>query len=304
MALRWIKILFLFLITPAVFASNCEITTAKIANKRTRLVFTPESGLRFVVGDEKSSRAQRLGARLTRMASPFWLHEMNGVLQGVSKNDKPIPVHDKMLEALKVDYQTHALAMDSIPKTGPLIVPATHPLFGLDGLTILAMLKKVRSDVKIVATSDMMDLVPGFEKESIGVELEGDVHAGGKALRKMADWVKDGHALVIFPSGRITTSPTRPEPWSRSIAMLARRSEATVLPIFVKGQPGLFYRSVNKFIGGLKKSFYPVEILKRRGSTVDLVLGDLISPDNLSKFSSDEEAINFIRDETYQLGRR
>ncbi len=296
------KILLLLLLTTSVFASDCATITAKVA-KAPRLVFTPEAGLRFTIGDGQSSKAKHIGALLTKMASPFWLREMSKVLQNVSKNNKPISVHDKMLEALDVDYRTHGLSLDSIPKTGPLIIPATHPLFGLDGLTIMSMLKKVRPDVKIVANSTM-DLVPGFEGTSIGINMQSDAGANSKAVREMLDWLKDGHALVIFPSAQITTSPTKPEPWSRSTAMLARKSQASVLPIFVKGQPGLFYRLVSNYIGKLKQSFYPVEILKRRGTTVDLVLGEPIDSKTLSKFPDDEVAIDYIRDETYRLGQK
>src|SRR5690349_11848532 len=139
----WIKILLLIGIAQGALATDCKTVTAKVA-QGPRLVFTPENGLRFVVGDGQSAKAKRMGSLLTHMASPFWLREMTGVLRTVASNDRPISIFDKMLEALDVDYRTEGLSQSSIPKTGPLIVPATHPRFGLEGLAIVSMLKKIR----------------------------------------------------------------------------------------------------------------------------------------------------------------
>ena len=62
-----------------------------------------------------------------------------------------------------------------------------------------------------------------------------------RGFRRQA-WLKDGHAIGIFPGGGVSTSekplkgPAVDLPWAPFTAKLLRMSQATVVPVFFVGQ--------------------------------------------------------------------
>ena len=78
---------------------------------------------------------------------------------------------DYTLSALGIDVEVESSGLlTQIPKTGPVLVVANHPLGGLEGVAIAQMLLKVRPDVQVL-TNEMLTRIPELSDIFIGVDV-------------------------------------------------------------------------------------------------------------------------------------
>lgn len=294
-------------VLPLLAAVPCTSTLQQVApSPPVDLVWNAErDSLQFVVKGGDTPRKQKRGDLMTRMAGPFWLTGMSRAISTMTHNPKDLPATEKMLEALDIDYRARG-AVNEIPLTGGLLVVANHPRFGAEGLAIASLLSRKRPDVKIVLNK-MNQTVPGFEEISFGVDMDGDVNKNMRSLKDMQKWLADGHVVLLFPAGAISKypigKPSQDTDWNRTPAFLSRRAGVPVLPIYSDdARPSLFYRMAQPILPKkMMKSTYPQEILRQRGSTIDLNVGQLVTAKTIESFDNDDAAVQFLRQRTYEL---
>lgn len=126
---------------------------------------------------------------------------------------------------------------DSVPQKGPLLIVSNHPGL-LDTLALAVALQ--RDDLKVVARRHpLWDAAPNLRERL--VLLPESSHAPASAIRCMIERLKDGGALLIFPSGKIDPDPavfsveaSDSASWSHLPWVLARRAEGTpIVPVVV-----------------------------------------------------------------------
>ena len=64
---------------------------------------------------------------------------------------KGVDFIDELIKTLEFDIEFDENQLKKIPKDGPLIIVANHPLGGFDGLLLIKYLSLVRKDVKVLA---------------------------------------------------------------------------------------------------------------------------------------------------------
>lgn len=127
----------------------------------------------------------------------------------------------------------------AVPVSGPLLVVANHP-----GLTDTAALLVglARHDVYVVAIDrPFLRALPHTSEHLIYVSPEGAGHR--RALQTVMARLDRGHAVLVFPAGRLepdplvqTGSAESVESWSRSIGLVSKWApDARVLPAVVGG---------------------------------------------------------------------
>ncbi|MGC9523437.1 MAG: lysophospholipid acyltransferase family protein [Anaerolineae bacterium] len=130
-----------------------------------------------------------------------------------------------------------AAGVERVPARGPLIVAANHPGVS-DALVLIAALP--RDDARLVISDvPITRALPHAAAHFIHVSGETDSRV--RAVREMERYLREGGAVVIFPSGHLTPDPEVAvkgrgdgrsfetlardtfEPWSRSILLPLRR---------------------------------------------------------------------------------
>lgn len=119
-----------------------------------------------------------------------------------------------------------ARGVATIPASGPLIIASNHP-GAYDLPVILSNLP--RDDVKIIAsTLPLVEEIPNFAGHLIPVTR--DAHRGMAGLRLALRHLKNGGAMVTFPTGIVDPDPDvlpgaaeSLEGWSPSVALLLAR---------------------------------------------------------------------------------
>jgi len=190
---------------------------------------------------------------------------------------------EQALRALSVEIEVFDEDVRRIPAAGPLIAVANHPLGGLDGIILAALLQRVRPDVRLMANY-LLGCMPEMHEACIFVDPFGGPAAADRnrgALRAAMRWVAAGGALGVFPAGEVSHFTLRrgaltDGPWDGSIAALVRRTRATVVPIYFHGRNGRLFQLAGLVHPRLRTAMLPREFLHCRGRTVRVEIGSPI----------------------------
>lgn len=135
----------------------------------------------------------------------------------------------------------HVRGFEQIPQTGPLLVVSNHP-GAYDSLVISSQIP--RRDYKIVVGNiKFLKLLPNASQHLIFSHAANEAEARATVVRSSIRHLKDGGALLIFPSGQVDPDPAimpgalqALTNWSRSIALMLKSvPQANLLMAFVSG---------------------------------------------------------------------
>ena len=198
-----------------------------------------------------------------------------------------------------------------IPKEGPVIVVSNHPFGGIEGVVMLSIINSVRPDMKAMANY-MLQLIPEMRDLFIPVNPFGSSSAAkqnvGPLLETMK-WLKQGHILGVFPSGEVSSidlksGRVRDPAWSTTIAGIALKTKATVVPMFFAGRNPALFQIAGLIHPRLRTVMLPTMTSKKTCGTIEVHLGSPITPPEMAKFANEEELTKYFRLRTYALEAR
>ncbi|NGY05458.1 lysophospholipid acyltransferase family protein [Solimonas terrae] len=222
---------------------------------------------------------------------------------------RPVPLDPRAfvhyaLGALQIDYRLNAGSLDDIPATGPLLVIANHPYGAAEGLALADLLLQRRADVRLLANTLLCSL-----PELAPLVVPVDVFKSGvnsASIRAAMRHLKDGGVLIVFPAGEVSrvdwqARQVSDPPWSSTVALLARRGAARVLPLFVEGRPRLRSLAAGTLNSRLRTVMLARDLLAMRGQTLGLRIGANVDPRELARIPEAAQT-DFLRVLTYSLG--
>jgi len=193
-----------------------------------------------------------------------------------------------------------------IPAAGPLIVVANHPHGAVDGLAAASLFRGVRRDVKLLGNR-LLSRIPEMRDHVIPVDsfVPGAAHNAG-GVRAALEWLRDGHALVVFPAGEVShvrASDGRivDAPWRDGAARLAARAEAAVLPLFIHGGNSRWFVHAGRISPWLRSALLGRELLRQRGRVVRMTIGRPVSARRLAAVGDAAAQTAYLRVRTYGL---
>ncbi|MCH2140196.1 MAG: 1-acyl-sn-glycerol-3-phosphate acyltransferase, partial [Phycisphaerales bacterium] len=170
------------------------------------------------------------------------LQRIDYIYSGAVIADSPDLMEQGCLDHAGITWSVDGDGLDRIPKTGPVLVLANHPYGMADGLLQARLLRLIRPDFKQLV-NEMLNIFPLLSERYITVNVfdEGGARQENTSpLRDALKWLRDGHLLATFPAGAVSHR-TRSDPnvldpeWNPSIVMLAKRSGATIVPMYFHG---------------------------------------------------------------------
>lgn len=217
---------------------------------------------------------------------------------------------DLSIKHLNLKYQLRPGELERIPKKGPVVVVANHPHGLSDGLMIGQLLTRVRNDVRLVA-NEQLTLCKHLEPWMITV----DVYDGPEArrrnmagIKKMLSWLGQGGLIALFPAGTassysIPDKRVTDDEWNRNIASIIRRTNATVVPLYIPGRTSLFFQGITLINKEARVPFLAREVGRDSRRVHKIVIGKPLSGSSLSQYESDEALMSHLRLRTYLMGR-
>ena len=210
---------------------------------------------------------------------------------------------------MKVEVSEEDLA--NIPKTGPVVLVSNHPFGGIEGVVLMEILRRVRPDFKVMANY-FLDAIPEMRKDFIFVNPFGSAAAAKQNIRPLLEcvrWLKDGHILGVFPSGEVSSIDlkrglVRDPPWSETIAGLARKAGATVVPMHFCGRNPAFFQLAGLVHPRLRTVLLPRMTARQRRHTITAFIGKAMTPGEIARIPGDKELTALMRLRSYALEGR
>ncbi len=218
----------------------------------------------------------------------------------------------KVLIQLNTQLAISEADLSRIPKTGPLIIVANHPHGIMDGVILGSLMHRVRDDFKIIMNE--ATTMPGLEDGLFFVSIFGTPRENAKkniqVTRQALEWLKAGHAIVVFPAGEISAISSWNEKvaldntWNTSMIRLSMGAKAPILPLFIVGQnDNLFLK-----LGLIHPLFRTLQIGRVTnhlfGEVMTVRAAHLISSKVLDTFKDDVAKADFVRAKLYSLMSR
>jgi putative hemolysin len=208
---------------------------------------------------------------------------------------------------LQVVLDLPAGDLDRVPTSGPTLVAAEHPTGAMEGILLLALLRRRRPDVKVLANR-WLARIPALAGLVVPIDVYGHGNLG--AVRAALRHLDAGGLLLAFPAGAVAwrrpgQRRAREAPWQQSFAALQRRSGAAVVPVHVAAENPGWFHAAGALHRHVRTVLLPRALLAQRGRSVALRVGHPIPPRQLERFGTDDRARgDYLRLRTGILARR
>lgn len=193
--------------------------------------------------------------------------------------------HVADLLALKVAVR----GLDRLPRSGRIVLISNHPTGLADGLALYDAVKAVRPDVCFYANADAHRVAPRFDELLIPVEwveAKRDRERTRRTLKLTREAMEAERPLVVFPAGRLARrqpdGSLADPPWAPSAVSIARKYEAPVAPVHMKGPWSTLFHLFNGVSQELRDITLFHEMLNKRGRPFELSFGPPIAPEALA----------------------
>lgn len=215
------------------------------------------------------------------------------------------------LAALGVTIEVKdALNLDAIPRDGPLLVVANHPLGGLEGMAIAKVIAEVRPDLQVL-TNELLRRIPELADLFIGVNvLSSDAAAGNVGgIKQVHKHLKNAGAVLIFPAGMVSAYEFAhrrilDRPWNRLAGQLLKRYQCTCLPVYVGGRNSNYFYAAGMIHPRLRTMFLPRQLANKQGYSLPLTIGRPIPAQELRLLQSPQAVTEYLRVSTDALAQR
>ncbi len=258
----------------------------------------------------ESAWGQRFKSLFLKRVLPF--KRVNYLCSKLDSLSNEMAIPDRILEVLGVTYDISENDLAKTPSEGPLVVVANHPFGAIEGMILASLLLKKRNDIKIMANfllgglgirelNELLIYVDPFERK-------GALAHNLKPLREAIGWARGGHALGVFPAGEVSrmqlsTLSVVDREWSKAVARIARKSEATVLPVYFEGRNSSLFCGLGLLHPVIRTLMLPGENLKKRPRLVRAHVGKPIPFKKLAQLD-DSAIMDYLRLRTYNLQNR
>ena len=214
------------------------------------------------------------------------------------------------LDALGVSVQlNNGENLDTVPRTGPLLIVANHPLGGLEGAAIARVIADIRPDLQVL-TNQLLCRIPEFSDLFIGVDvLSSNAAAGNLAsIKRLHKHLKNDGAVLIFPAGMVSTyvfsqRRIQDRPWNRLVGQLLKRYQCTCLPIHVGGSNSLYFYAAGMLHPRLRTALLPRQLTNKKDFVLELTIGRAVPARELRLLQSPKAVTDYLRVSTDALAQ-
>ena len=237
------------------------------------------------------------------------IHRFNAAHSRVVPCD-PRKYGERILDHLNITVRLEGVPIDRVPNQGPQIWVSNHPYGLFEACALGTMLDSKRRDSLAMSVFALGE-IPEIRDRLLMVDPSRSRKRrslNAQSWRGAYRLLADRGALLVFPAGTVSSFDTRTRTirdreWSKHIATLARRTDATVVPFFVHGHNSLAFQLAGIVSHKLQESLIFGAFTKLAGKEIRISMGDPISPETLQKLDDDEEAIQFLRQKVYDMAR-
>jgi len=216
---------------------------------------------------------------------------------------------EHLLNDLGVNYRIgNVERLNHLPE-GAFITISNHPYGGLDGIMLIDLMAGIRSDYKLMV-NQLLALVKTMDENFISVipntTNSGPTAAGISGIRETISQLQNGHPVGFFPAGavsmfRFKNMCVRDREWQKNIIKIIQKANLPVLPIRFFDQNSSFFYFLGTLNWRIRSIRMPYEIFNKKKQKPRIGIGELISAEELAKFSDYKSMGLFLRKAIYKM---
>lgn len=218
-----------------------------------------------------------------------------------------------VLKDIGVSYDiVNPEVLDTLPE-GPFITISNHPYGGIDGIILVDIFGHLDMNYKVMVNR-FLSRVESLDENFIcvtptGNEKKAPTEASIRGIKTAMRHVRDGHPLGIFPSGAVSDLSlkdgcVRDREWQEPVVRLINRLNVPVLPVtFLDGNSAIYY-SLGLIDWKVRLLRLPSEVFNKKGREVRVAFGDVITPEEQSRYDNMDLFRDFLRSSVYDLKTR
>lgn len=196
---------------------------------------------------------------------------------------------------------------------GPFITISNHPCGHVDGIMLVDLFGHVRPDYKVMVNQILARIEP-LEDSFIPVTPTGSSRTAPTAasvsgIKAALKHLRNGGGLGLFPSGAVSDLSlkdrcVRDREWQEAVVRLIMKAQVPVVPVrFFNGNSWLYY-SLGLIDWRVRLLRLPAEVFNKKGSTMHIGIGPVISVEEQKRFGTDIGAFRaFLRERVYDMIR-
>lgn len=215
-----------------------------------------------------------------------------------------------VLDAIGCDYLVgNPERLDNLP-SGAFITISNHPYGVLDGIITVDMLGSRRSDLKVMVNQILSRIEP-LADNFVAVTPTGTAKRSATAatlsgIRTSLAHLHEGHPMSFFPSGAVSDlhlwrSEISDREWQEGLIRLIQRANVPVIPIHFTGRNSLFYYLLGLIDWRVRLLRLPREIFNKRKGHHRVVIGEVITPDQIAACATIGELTAKLRNAVYDM---
>ncbi|MFP4485852.1 MAG: lysophospholipid acyltransferase family protein [Campylobacterales bacterium] len=234
----------------------------------------------------------------------FYQNEINEFLEKNS-NSTGMDFIRKVLEHFNFGYSVSNKDIENIPSEGKVVIIANHPLGALDSFALLDLVTSVRSDVRIVANSVLMNIEP---ISPLLLPVDNLTGAISKAsFKNIVRALDNEEAVIFFPSGEVSrVRPTgiKDTTWRSGFLHLAKKTNSPILPIFINARNSWLFYAISMIYKNAATLLLAREMFNKKDKTISFNVGELVPQNSISlKSLNTKTEINLLKKHLYKVSK-
>ena len=193
---------------------------------------------------------------------------------------------------------------------GPFITVSNHPFGALDGITLIDLIGSRRPEYKVMVNM-ILNRITAMRPNFMAVDQAASDDPAKKAvsmrgIKEAMMQVRKGYPIGFFPAGAVGNYNRHlrfeDREWQPVVIRLIMQLGVPVIPIFFHGLNSWWFRLLGIISWQLRTLRLPAEVFRRKGDTLHISVGDVISPEEIKAHSgSVAELGTWLKSKTYEL---
>ncbi len=224
------------------------------------------------------------------------------------KDKKGKAFFESFVDERDLQYIVFEEDLAKIPKTGPFIIVANHPLGAIDGILMTKIISEIRPDFKIMGNF-LLEKIKPMEPFVIPVnpfENRKEIYNSAAGMRATLKHLEEGGCVGIFPAGEVsnknnTYNEIQDKQWEKPALKLIKMAKVPVVPMYFHAKNSRLFYQVSKLHPGLQTLLLPAEMMNDREKPIRIRIGRPLTPKSMAEAETVEELGEYLKRKVYMM---
>ncbi len=214
-----------------------------------------------------------------------------------------------VLDDLNIEVVLSDCDIKRIPKSGPFIAIANHPLGGIDGLIMLKILLTYHPYAKVMANYLLKKIQPvsDYICPVNPFETRKNIYSSSAGIRLALHHLENGLPLGIFPAGEVSartnkfSGPVTDKPWDVSALKFMKKAKVPVVPIYFHARNSELFYWMADINSNLRTARLPAEFINAKNKKIVIRIGHPISIAEQTSVQNLQQYGDLLREKVFRL---